>query len=329
MQELLKKFWAGDFRALAKVISILENEDSGHEALMRQICAKTGRAYILGVTGSPGAGKSSLVDQLTTLLRKAGNTVGIIAVDPTSPFSSGALLGDRIRMQEHTLDQGVFMRSMATRGSLGGLAYATKEAVRAVNAFGFDWVIVETVGVGQTEMNILYVADTVVVVLTPGAGDSIQAMKSGIMEIADVFAVNKSDLPGADKVASEVEAMLQLKLKAPSWHPPVVKTSTVTPAGLEDFLTAIQEHRNYLIENGLFQTRREERLKAGTLEILDRMWQTLIREEIITSKEVSGILELAARQQMDQYTAAASVFKHIFAGAQASCSWVEEILQKI
>lgn len=313
MQELVNKFCSGEIRALARVISILENEDPGHEELMRQISAKTGRAYILGVTGSPGSGKSSLVDQLTTLLRKSGNTVGIIAVDPTSPFSSGALLGDRIRMQEHTLDKGVFIRSMATRGSLGGLAYATKEAVKAVNAFGFDWVIVETVGVGQTEMDIMHVADTVVLVLTPGAGDSIQAMKSGIMEIADVFAINKSDLPGADKVATEVEAMLQLKLKAPSWHSPVVKTSTVIPAGLEDFFVAIQKHRNYLMENGLFQTRRKEQLKAGTLEILDRMWQTLIREEIIISKEVSGILELVARQQIDQYTAAASVFKHIFA----------------
>jgi LAO/AO transport system kinase len=191
VDDLLEKFWAGEFRALARLISNLENEMGDRNELMCQLYPRTGRAYILGVTGSPGTGKSSLVDCLTTSLRKRSQKVAIVAVDPTSPFTGGALLGDRIRMQEHAVDQGVFIRSMATRGSLGGLAHTTKEVIKAIDAFGFEWIIVETVGVGQAELDIMNVADTTVVVLTPGAGDAIQTIKAGIMEIADVFAVNK------------------------------------------------------------------------------------------------------------------------------------------
>ncbi|MCL6448724.1 MAG: methylmalonyl Co-A mutase-associated GTPase MeaB [Armatimonadetes bacterium] len=315
VQDLLQRFWAGEPRALARLISILENEEPGRDELMRQLFSKTGRAYLLGVTGSPGTGKSSLVDRLTALLRQRGQKVGIVAVDPTSPFSGGALLGDRIRMQEHAVDQGVFIRSMGTRGSLGGLARTTREAVKAMDAFGFDWVIVETVGVGQAELDIMHVADSVIVVLTPGAGDSIQTIKAGIMEIADIFAVNKSDLPGADKVALEVEMMLDLHSPQMSWRPPVVKTSTVTGTGLEDLLAAIERHRTYLLEKGLFQQRREERLRSETLEILDRQWQQLVRKEMKLSEEVNDLLDAVARRQTDPYTAASSILNYVVANS--------------
>lgn len=308
---MLERFWAGEPRALARLISVLENEEPERDELMRRLFTKTGQAYILGVTGSPGTGKSSLVDRLTAILRKRDFKVGIVAVDPTSPFSGGALLGDRIRMQEHAVDQGVFIRSMGTRGSLGGLAHTTKEVVKAMDAFGFDWIIVETVGVGQAELDIMHVADTVIVVLTPGAGDSIQTIKAGIMEIADVFAINKSDLPGADKVALEVEMMLDLQTKAMSWRPPVVKTSTVSGAGLEDLLSAVEKHRGYLTTEGLFQQRREERLRSETLEILDRQWQQLVRKEMKLSEKVSDLLEAVARRQTDPYTAASSILNYV------------------
>lgn len=312
---MLNKFWAGEPRALARLISILENEEPERDEMMRQLFSNTGRAYILGVTGSPGTGKSSLVDRLTFLLRKRGDKVGIVAVDPTSPFTGGALLGDRIRMQEHAVDQGVFIRSMGTRGSLGGLAHTTKEVVKAMDAFGFNWIIVETVGVGQAELDVMHVADSVIVVLTPGAGDSIQTIKAGIMEIADVFAVNKSDLPGADKVSLEVEMMLDLQSKAMPWRPPVVKTSIVSGTGLEDLLSAIEKHHDYLMVEGLFRKRREERLKSETLEILDRQWQQLVRKKMKLSEEVSGLLESVANRQNDPYTAASLILEYVVASS--------------
>lgn len=315
MQELLKRFWAGEPRALARVISILENEESGREEIMKVVFPRTGRAYILGVTGAPGAGKSSLVDRLTFLLRRKNLRVGIVAVDPTSPFSGGALLGDRIRMQEHAVDQGVFIRSMGTRGSLGGLAGTTREVVKAMDAFGFDWIMIETVGVGQAELDIMHVADSVVVVLTPGAGDSIQAIKAGIMEIADIFAVNKSDQPGAEKMALEIEMMLDLYTAEISWRPPVVKTSAVSGMGAEDLLAAIERHRRYIQEKSSFQKKRAEQLRSETLEILDRKWQQLVRREMKLSEEVNRLLDSVARRELDPYTAASSLLKRVMSGS--------------
>ena len=280
IQDFVNRFKAGEQRGLARLISLLENEDPERDSVMKQIYTLTGNAYILGVTGSPGAGKSSLVDKITSLLRRQGKTVGIIAVDPTSPFSGGALLGDRIRMQEHALDKGVFIRSMGTRGSLGGLARTTKEVVKAMDAFGMDWVIVETVGVGQAELDIMHVADTTVVVLTPGAGDAIQTIKAGIMEIADVFAVNKADLPGAQKVASEVEMMLHMQCDTRKWLPPVCQASSLTGKGLPELLEAIEKHHAFLVEKGWFDSRRQDRARAETLEIVDYRWQKLVRQEV-------------------------------------------------
>lgn len=316
MDDLLEKFWAGEFRALARLISNLENEMGDRNELMCQLYPRTGRAYILGVTGSPGTGKSSLVDCLTTSLRKRSQKVAIVAVDPTSPFTGGALLGDRIRMQEHAVDQGVFIRSMATRGSLGGLAHTTKEVIKAIDAFGFEWIIVETVGVGQAELDIMNVADTTVVVLTPGAGDAIQTIKAGIMEIADVFAVNKSDLPGADKVAMEVEMMLDLRSDRMAWRPPVVQTSVMNRSGLEDLLNAIEKHRSYLVEEGKFQEKRRVRLRAETLEILDHQWRQLVHQEIKLSEKVNKLLESAEYGESDPYTAASSILDHVVANSR-------------
>lgn len=314
MEELLNRLWAGEHRALARAISLVENEMPEKDELLRKIYPRTGRSYILGITGSPGAGKSSLVDRLVGEIRKRNETVGVIAVDPTSPFTGGAILGDRIRMNEHALDKGVFIRSMGTRGSLGGLSKTTKEVVKVMDAFGMDWIIIETVGVGQAELDIMYIADTTVVVLTPGAGDSIQTIKAGIMEIADVFAVNKCDMPGADRVVSEVEMMLDLQDDHVKWRPPVVKTSTLHAGeGIKDLLAAVEKHRNYLIEKGLFLQRRQERAKNEALEIVNYQWQRLVKEQMNLPGRVNQLLEQVASREIDPYTASASILEWIIA----------------
>ncbi|BAF59597.1 MAG: methylmalonyl Co-A mutase-associated GTPase MeaB [Pelotomaculum sp.] len=299
---------------MARIISFIENEMPEKDELLKKLYPKTGRSYILGVTGSPGAGKSSLVDRLVSEIRKRKETIGIIAVDPTSPFTGGAILGDRIRMNEHALDKGVFIRSMGTRGSLGGLAKTTKEVAKVMDAFGMDWIIIETVGVGQAELDIMYIADTTVVVLTPGAGDSIQTMKAGIMEIADVFAVNKSDMPGSDGVAAEIELMLDLQDDHIKWRPPVVKTSTLNKGeGIGELLVAVEKHRSYLIEKGIFLERRKERAKSEALDIVNYQWQRLVRQQLNLPGRVNQLLEKVASREMDPYSAAALILEWIIA----------------
>ena len=315
LDDMMSRFCNGDHRALARVISLVENEAPEKDELLRQISQRTGRTYILGITGSPGAGKSSLTDRLVGVLRKQGQTVGVVAVDPTSPFTGGAILGDRIRMNEHALDKGVFIRSMGTRGTLGGLAKNTKEVVKVMDAFGMDWVIVETVGVGQAELDIMYIADTTVVVLTPGAGDSIQAMKAGIMEIADVFAVNKADLPGADRVASEVEMMLHLQCDQVKWIPPVLKTSTIQVEGVDDLMAAVEKHCHYLKEEGLFAERRRERARNEVIDIVNHKWQKMVRRQMEIPGPVNELLDLVAAHEMDPYTASASIMDWIIANS--------------
>lgn len=311
MQELIRRFRNGEQRALARVITILENESTGAEEIMKELYPLTGRAYILGLTGSPGAGKSSLVDRLTSQLRKQGQTVGVIAVDPTSPFSGGALLGDRIRMQNHAVDRGVFIRSMGTRGSLGGLAHTTGEVIKAMDAFGFNWIIIETVGVGQAEIDIMHVADTTVVVLTPGAGDAIQTIKAGIMEIADIFAVNKCDLPGAARVASEVEIMLDMQAGQLDWRPPVVSTSTLNDRGTADLLAAIDQHHQHLQAGGLFARRRKTRTKDETLSLINHRWQQLVQKQINQPGRVNELISAVINKETDPYTAAAKIFARL------------------
>lgn len=321
MEDLLNRFRAGEHRALARVISIVEDEMPQKDELIKQIYQQTGRSYILGVTGSPGAGKSSLVDLLVKEIRKKNEKVGIIAVDPTSPFTGGAILGDRIRMNAHALDEGVFIRSMGTRGSLGGVTKTTKEVVKVMDAFGVDWVIIETVGVGQAELDIMYIADSTIVVLTPGAGDSIQTMKAGIMEIADIFAVNKCDMPGADRVVAEVNMMLDFRDDHIKWRPPVVQTSTMNAGqGVAELLSSVEKHRAYLLEKGIFEARRNERAKNETLDIVNQQWERLVRKQVNQPGLVKQLLEKVASREADPYTASAQIMELVMASTGVSQS---------
>ena len=242
MEDWARRIREGDTRALARAATAVENRDPGALAALRELAAEGGRATVLGITGSPGVGKSSLVDAIARALRAEGRTVAILAVDPSSRTSGGAILGDRIRMISHHADPGIFIRSMATRGSLGGLARATRDLAALLDAAGRDFVIIETVGVGQGEVEIADLAQVTAVVLAPGMGDDIQAIKAGIMEIADVFVINKADLPGADRVEQEVQAMLGIAPRADGWRPPIVRTVAVQGAGLADLLAAVRSY---------------------------------------------------------------------------------------
>ncbi len=265
--DLLGRFEGGDRVALARAISLIENEAPGYREFLRAVYPRAGRAYLVGVTGPPGAGKSTLVARLAESSAGAGLSVGIIAVDPTRPFTGGALLGDRIRMQELAGNELVFIRSMATRGSMGGLAKATREAAVAMDAFGFDVVILETVGVGQSELDVADAADTTVVVVVPESGDAVQAMKAGLMEIADVVAVNKSDRDGADLVARELRVTLELK-PGDGWRPPVVMTVGTEGRGVAELVSAIGAHRSFLEETGEFRKRRRARVRRELEEMV-------------------------------------------------------------
>ena len=288
---------AGDVRAIARAISLVENESPEAAALVRDVFPKTGRAYLVGVTGPPGAGKSTLVDRLTTEYRKS-STVGILAVDPTSPFSGGAVLGDRLRMQSHSADEGVFIRSMATRGHLGGLARATADAALVLDAAGKDVVIIETVGVGQAEVDIVRTADVSIVILVPGTGDDVQALKAGIMEIADVFVVNKADREGADRLVSAIESNLSLETFAPDqWRPPIVKTVATTGDGVIEVIEAIAKFRDHAkaANAAKRRLRSESRLKE------------LIAERLMSKIDpvkLAAMVERLASREIDPYSAA-------------------------
>ncbi|MDZ7359919.1 MAG: methylmalonyl Co-A mutase-associated GTPase MeaB [candidate division KSB1 bacterium] len=266
---LLTEFLSGSRRALAKLISAVENDGVLAREILDELYAKVGHAYRLGITGPPGAGKSTLVDQLAKTIRATGKTVGIIAVDPTSPFTGGALLGDRVRMTDITTDPGVFIRSMATRGSLGGLSQKAQDAADVLDAFGKDFVIFETVGVGQSELDIVEAADTIVVILVPESGDSIQAMKAGLMEIADIFVLNKADREGAQRAVHELEAILHLR-PAALWNPPVVSTVASKGKGIEEVWTKIQAHREFLLQDGRLAAKRKQRLEKKIRELVSR-----------------------------------------------------------
>ena len=262
--DLVGRFFAGEVAAAARLITLAENGDPRWASLRGRIASKLGLAFRTGFTGPPGAGKSTLVDACAKALREKERKVGVVAVDPSSPFSGGALLGDRIRMQRVQLDRGVFIRSMATRGALGGIARATVDACDVLDAFGFDEILIETVGVGQAETEILSAADTVVVVLCPGGGDGIQAMKAGLMEIADVFLINKADLPGAERLRGEVQDALGLLRRKPGWRPPVLPASASAGQGVAELMDAVEKHREYLRREGLLEAGRRRRIaRAG------------------------------------------------------------------
>lgn len=293
MSELTERVLSGDIRALARAATVVENRRPEAVALMRGLFPHTGRALIIGVTGSPGAGKSTLVDHLARSIRACGTRVGILAVDPTSPYSGGAILGDRIRMQSHHADPGVFIRSMATRGAVGGLAPATMDLALLLDAAGFGAVIVETVGVGQDEVDVARLADITLVVLVPGMGDDVQAIKAGIMEIADVFLINKADQPGSARLERELKAAIGLAVRRGGWIPPIVSTVASEGKGIDRALAAIQSYR----ESGL----RKERA-AGTWALrLREMLREKLMERLPAAEIEAAAREVAARTR-DPYT---------------------------
>jgi GTPase len=292
---------AGEPRAIARAISIVEDDPARAADLIARLHPRTGRAYVIGVTGAPGVGKSTLVDRLTTVIRQSGSTVGIIAVDPTSPFSGGAVLGDRVRMNAHAADEGVFIRSMATRGHLGGLASATADAILVLDAAGKDVVIIETVGVGQDEVDIVSTADISLVVLVPGAGDDVQAMKAGIMEIADVFVVNKADREGADHVVQTITASLALKTFGPDeWRPPIVKTEATTGVGVEALRTEIERFRQRPAQAREHRRRTRESTRLRRL-LSQRLIERVERE--LPPGEFDRLVDAVAGREIDPYAA--------------------------
>lgn len=301
--ELVNRILNGDRRAVARAITLIENDAPDKHDLLKALHTYTGKAYLVGITGSPGAGKSTLTDRLLFLLRQKGYKIGVIAVDPTSPFTGGAILGDRVRMVDHALDPDVFIRSMGTRGSLGGLANATKEATRVLDAYGADIILIETVGVGQSELDIMNVADTTVVVLNPTAGDHIQTMKAGIMEIADVFVINKADLPGADRTEREVNNMLDL-VHDFAWRPPVVRTTTANPDTFQGLWEACENHRKYLHDSNQWESKRQKRRQDEILGIIEQRLQNGIRQWIARNSSWQRILAEVEAGQKDPYQVA-------------------------
>jgi len=301
--DLATRLLARDPRAIARAITLIENEAPEAADLVAKIYAKTGRAYLVGVTGPPGAGKSTLVDRMTSELRAAGQTVGILCVDPTSPYSGGAILGDRVRMQAHAEDAGVFIRSMATRGHLGGLARTTAEAAIVLDAAGFDVILIETVGVGQDEVDIIRTADVSIVTLVPGTGDEVQALKAGIMEIADIFVVNKADREGAERLASAVEANLALHHYANGeWRPPIVKTVATRGQGVAELVDAIGQFRAHGAQQQA--ARRKTRSEYRLRELVSHQFMEHLERQILAPGELTTIVDRIAERSVDPYTAA-------------------------
>jgi LAO/AO transport system kinase len=305
---LLEKFRNGDVRALARLISHVENRHDGYQEILSRVFPDSGHAYKIGLTGPPGAGKSTLVDRLTEQLVADGKKVGIIAVDPSSPFTGGAFLGDRIRMTDLIGQENVFIRSMATRGSSGGLAQATRDVNVLYDAFGFDYIMIETVGVGQVELDIVDASDTVVVALVPESGDVIQAMKAGLMEIANIFCLNKADRDGADRVITELNHLLQIKREKSEWSFPVTPTSAVKNEGIDLLKKSILQHEEFLKQSGLYKKHRKQQIKKEIIEHVRFMLTRKIETELAGTEFFDELLEDIFNRKSDPVNAAFDIY---------------------
>jgi LAO/AO transport system kinase len=305
---LVERIVKGDSASLSRAISLVENESNEVPEIMKLIAPHLGKAYCIGVTGPPGVGKSTLVDKLTLSIRKQGSEVGIIAVDPSSPFTGGAVLGDRIRMQQHYLDDGVFIRSMATRGSVGGLPQAAGSVIKLLDAYGKDIILIETVGVGQSEVDVMERTDTVLVVLCPESGDAIQTMKAGLFEIADIFVVNKSDHPGGDNLIRDIQAMLQLR-ETSWWNIPVVATEAVNDIGIEELYGQTQLHRQALCKDDRLSQRRRLQRKQDFMKTLERKLVRKLLTLIEQDGQLSTYVERVEKGDIDPYSAVDEILK--------------------
>lgn len=301
--ELVDKMLQGSQRALSRLITLVEQETPAIPEIMKAIHSHIGKAYSIGVTGPPGAGKSTLVDKLAAAARHRNLSIGIIAADPTSPFSGGAVLGDRIRMQQHYLDPQVFIRSMASRGSRGGLPATTRNVMKLLDAFGKDIIFVETVGVGQTELDVMETVDTTIVSLVPEAGDTIQTMKAGLMEIADIFVVNKADRPGASKLVAELEAMLTLSPRTNQWQPPILATQAIRDIGVAELYEAAERHRDYLTTSGELLRRRQHQRKEEFLQAIEQRLRRRLWRLMKESTHLMTLLQEVEKGSIDPYSA--------------------------
>jgi LAO/AO transport system kinase len=308
---LLEGIRSGDRRALARAITLVENADPLAYELVRTLYPETGRAYAVGITGPPGVGKSSLISALVRHLRAEGQTIGVISVDPSSPFSKGALLGDRIRLSDHFLDPGVFIRSMGTRGHLGGLAEATLQALLLLDAAGRDLVFLETVGTGQSEIEVIGVADTVVLALMPGSGDSVQALKAGIMEIPDVIVVNKKDHPAAKTMLNEVRSILSLG-EDRYWRPPIVLTDALSEEGVPELWDKIAQHRDHLESNGLLDERRRKNLSGEVFAVASARAKSHLEQAVADDPELRRLLDAVQRRELDPLSAVREILQKVF-----------------
>ncbi len=308
MQNIVERLLNGDRRALARMVTLIENETPQARRYLAELHQHAGHAHIVGVTGAPGAGKSTLVTRLVRELRQRGHKVGVVAVDPTSPFTGGAILGDRIRMMELAGDPNVFIRSMASRGSLGGLASSTRDVVRAMDAAGYDPIIIETVGTGQAEVEVMRTAQTVLVVVAPGMGDDIQAIKAGILEIADLFVVSKMDRPGADQTVAELAMLLSLdpnRRKSP-WRIPILKTSSLKEQGIAQTVDAIQQHREYLVESGMLAQRAQRQVRSELQALILHAVMNALKARV-GEEEWTALVEDITKRERDPYTVASEL----------------------
>ncbi|MCK4652842.1 MAG: methylmalonyl Co-A mutase-associated GTPase MeaB [Candidatus Cloacimonetes bacterium] len=308
--ELLQRFLKGEKPAIARVITKIENGTD--PKLLEDIFPHTGKAYYIGITGPPGAGKSSLVNAIVPKLLENNKKVGIIAVDPTSPFSGGALLGDRIRMNDLALNENVFIRSMATRGSLGGLATKTKDVALVLDAADMDYILIETVGVGQVELDIAQVCDTTVVVLVPESGDAIQAMKAGILEVADILVVNKGDRTGADRLILEMKFAFELRVHNTGWHYPILKTTAIENIGIDELVSTIKSHREYLEKSGELEIGRKKKLVIRVNELIEERIKTHLHDYVIDQKQLKKMIDKAYDRKITPHYITDEIAKKIF-----------------